>query len=663
MASLPYIKISNVFNPNDYGVETDSLTLGEADLRYIRQGGPANVSSLLINNAPVDFSAISGVVAGTAANNKALILGASGEIGTISSLTAASITGTLQTGAQGNITSLGTLSGLTIGGNLTFTGALRTVSGLSSLTATNVYGTLQTASQTGITAIGSLSSLTVSGSANLGSIQIAGTEIITNGRNIYNVGNITCSGTVNAFNGYQVNGSTFADASRNVFGASIIADYAQLAKTAGSTFSSSLRSNQYNLALSNASDASATFSGLAFHINTQDLSAATPSACITSERDSATANDGADISFYTKGSAGLTTALTKRMMISKEGLVSIGSLYNGDGILNVLTEGSATMRFGAAITYRDCFSMSYYHNGPNNDLSRLSFSTYGVNSTLSIQHRRRVGVNSDAPESTVHVITSSPALFGSWERVQEWWNDNATPIKAGLMIYNENGGSNANGISFGTYTNDPINFFVNGSNGMTFNTSKRLNIDRTSGPEATVHSGGMVWADEYFHSKQNVDGKAVYRTNWSQSNFLAWGTDATTGAMRLGICGSTFNWVSYVPVRGGAYTNASDRRIKRDIIDIPYGLSEVLRMQPRKFAMRNDQSQHVGFIAQEMLDIIPECVSGVESSNDELNEQGEPINPMGVDLASLTAVLCKAIQEQQQQIEIFSARLKRAGIA
>lgn len=657
MSSLPYSQISNVFNPADFTIVEGAITFEAADLRYIRQGGPANVSSLMINSQAVDFSSISGVTPGTAANNKALVLGPSGEIGTIASLTATNIYGTLQTGAQGNITSLGTLSGLTIGGNLTFTGVSRSITGLSSITATSITGTLQTASQTGITALGTLSSLTVSGSSNLGSIQIAGTEIITNGRNIYNVGNITCSGVVNAFGGYQVNGSTFADSSRNVFGASIIADYAQLAKTAGSTFSTSLRSNQYNLALSNASNASATFSGLAFHINTQDLSAATPSACITAEKDSATANEGADISFYTKGTAGLTTALTKRMMVSKEGLLSIGSLYNGDGILNVLTEGSATMRFGAAITYRDCFSMSYFHNGPNNDLSRLSFSTYGVNSTLSIQHRRRVGINTDAPESTLHVITSSPALFGSWERVQEWWNDSATPIKAGLIIYNENGGSNLNGISFGTYTNDPINFFVNGSNGMTFNTSKRLNINRSSGPEATVHAGGMIWADELFHSKQNVDGKCVYRSNWSQSNFLGWGTDATVGAMRLGICDASFNWVSYIPVRGGAYTNASDRRIKRDIVDIPYGLNEVLLMKPRKYTLRHDSSNNIGFIAQEMLSLIPECVSGVESPDDDLNDQGEPINPMGIDLASLTAVLCKAIQELKAEVSELTNKI------
>ncbi|KAG3113017.1 hypothetical protein PI124_g6527 [Phytophthora idaei] len=133
------------------------------------------------------------------------------------------------------------------------------------------------------------------------------------------------------------------------------------------------------------------------------------------------------------------------------------------------------------------------------------------------------------------------------------------------------------------------------------------------------------------------------------------GTDATVGAMRLGTCDASFNWVSYAPCRGGSYTNASDRRIKQDIIDILYGLAEVLRMQPRKFAMRNDGSPHIGLIAQEMLDIIPECVSGVESPDDELNEQGEPINPMGIDLASLVSVLCKAIQELKLEVDVLRA--------
>jgi hypothetical protein len=69
---------------------------------------------------------------------------------------------------------------------------------------------------------------------------------------------------MNAFAGYQVNGSTFTDSTRNVFAASVIGIYAQLDKTAGSTYSSTLTTNQYNLALSNSSHVSATFAGLAY---------------------------------------------------------------------------------------------------------------------------------------------------------------------------------------------------------------------------------------------------------------------------------------------------------------------------------------------------------------------------------------------------------------
>jgi hypothetical protein len=57
--------------------------------------------------------------------------------------------------------------------------------------------------------------VSINGIANLGSVQIGGTEIITSGRHIQNIGNIACSGTMNAFNGYQVNGSTFTDSSRH----------------------------------------------------------------------------------------------------------------------------------------------------------------------------------------------------------------------------------------------------------------------------------------------------------------------------------------------------------------------------------------------------------------------------------------------------------------
>ena len=88
---------------------------------------------------------------------------------------------------------------------------------------------------------------------------------------------------------------------------------------------------------------------------------------------------------------------------------------------------------------------------------------------------------------------------------------------------------------------------------------------------------------------------------------------------------------------GGVWTNASDRNKKYNINDLSYGLSDVMKMNPRSYSYKSDDSESIGFIAQEMKDIIPEVVSGEDGN-------------MGLSYGLLTAVLVNAIQEQQEMI-------------
>jgi hypothetical protein len=83
----------------------------------------------------------------------------------------------------------------------------------------------------------------------------------------------------------------------------------------------------------------------------------------------------------------------------------------------------------------------------------------------------------------------------------------------------------------------------------------------------------------------------------------------------------------------GAWTNASDVRLKKNIVDIKYGLADVARMQPRSYQMNDVAGDFVGFVAQELQTVIPEVVSG------------DPEKQLGVDYGSLVAVAFKAIQE------------------
>jgi hypothetical protein len=100
----------------------------------------------------------------------------------------------------------------------------------------------------------------------------------------------------------------------------------------------------------------------------------------------------------------------------------------------------------------------------------------------------------------------------------------------------------------------------------------------------------------------------------------------------------------------GAWTNASDARLKNSITDIKYGLSAVLSAQPRSYKMNDLEGDYIGFVAQELQTVIPEVVSG------------DPAKQLGVDYGSLVAVAFKAIQEQQALITALTARLDAANL-
>ena len=95
----------------------------------------------------------------------------------------------------------------------------------------------------------------------------------------------------------------------------------------------------------------------------------------------------------------------------------------------------------------------------------------------------------------------------------------------------------------------------------------------------------------------------------------------------------------------GAWTNASDRAYKKDIVDTQYGLDTILNLQPRDFTLKVDESSDTGFIAQEVETVLPQFVIGEEGNKN-------------VNYAQITAVLTKAIQEQQEQIEQLKTEIK-----
>mgnify|MGYP003109205885 CR=1 FL=1 len=143
------------------------------------------------------------------------------------------LAGTVNTAAQPNITSLGTLSALTVSGDITANGNIAgdnstNITGIAGVTATTLSGTLQTAAQTNITSVGTLTGLDVNGHSELDDVNVSGaitaTTFTGNLAGTVNTAaqtNITSLGTLSALTvsgDITANGNIAGDNSTNITG-------------------------------------------------------------------------------------------------------------------------------------------------------------------------------------------------------------------------------------------------------------------------------------------------------------------------------------------------------------------------------------------------------------------------------------------------------------
>lgn len=92
----------------------------------------------------------------------------------------------------------------------------------------------------------------------------------------------------------------------------------------------------------------------------------------------------------------------------------------------------------------------------------------------------------------------------------------------------------------------------------------------------------------------------------------------------------------------GTWGSSSDVRQKENIKDISSGLDKICAMRSVSYntiGSDPEQKDQIGFIAQEVEEIVPEIVS--------TDREGYK----GIAYAKLTPILVKAIQEQQELIE------------
>ena len=294
-----------------------------------------------------------------------------------------------------------------------------------------------------------------------------------------------------------------------------------------------------------------------------------------------------------------------------------------------------------------------YNNGTKKWATGSNGVYHDCNGTLHQQAIHFESGQNTGDYGTLFGVTNYPDASGFGDQNDGHWARIQSKGGTVVVINSDAGGRNDGRNTFdhfsvyqraGDSTNGKRLFSVDGAGQAQFGRAG-IRIDNSWGgqPSITVQRNNNDGTD-------NTDNSAYMRVHGIGETHESW-TGGSTGA----------DFSANFLIDGSNY-HTSDRRAKTDIVDCPYGLDVVNKLQPRKYQLVNSQltpqgpdNINLGFIAQEIKEHIPECVNYLGDEANTPNEKGYA-KAYGLDIGEVVPVLVKAIQELSAKVAALEAK-------
>ena len=274
----------------------------------------------------------------------------------------------------------------------------------------------------------------------------------------------------------------------------------------------------------------------------------------------------------------------------------------------------------------------------------LQLASNGTTTAVTIDTSQRVGVGTTSPQRKVSIVGTDGA-------------SGQTEGNSRTSLFLDNNGANYLSIFTSTSGDGGVFFSDNGSNngGMVYETSsdalyfrannaERMRID--SAGKTLIRLSSSVAGNLQVKNSDGGYGTGIALIENGSNNYWSSLIYDVTHDYYIGYNGTN---KGYFASSNGAYTASSDRTLKKEIEPIGYGLNEILVMKPSKFLMSDENvgsKKHLGFIAQDLQEVLPEVVSEMQGGK------------LGVEATGIIPVLVKAIQELKAELDATKAEVQ-----